>query len=138
MNDEVVPIGSVTFFVNVPKGDTLADEEQDYLAGRTVSWFQEQLQHGEYGNAIVVTSFSRRQGCLIIPITLGLVVTVIGGIGTCIIKYPDLRKGIIAIAEDVNKLKVKLKRWREAGSVCVMREDLEHTLSQGQRAQHWK
>jgi len=125
MNDDLLPIGTLTFFVNVPRNDVLTSEEQRYLAEATVSAFRKKLQESEFGNTIVITSVTHRRGCIVISVGLALVIPAVSGIAAGIIQYPKLRTGIIAIAKDINSLKVRLKRWKAEKSVCLMREDLE-------------
>lgn len=138
MNDDLLPIGTVTFFVNVPKNDVLTFEEQSWLVETTVSTFRKKLQESEFGNAIVITSVTHRRGCIIISVGLALVVSVASGIATGIIQYPKLRAGVIAIAKDINSLRVRLKRWEAEKPVCLMREDIEMQIpaSRISRASH--
>lgn len=103
--------GEISFFINIPRDDALASEEADELSRIVVDAFTRKLKDSRLAPYISVEGYSWERGCLITSIALSAVVV---GVLKGVKDYPDLKKGAIEVAKDLNGMTVGLKRWGHA------------------------
>jgi hypothetical protein len=111
-----VNMGSVTFFINVSAfSNWIQLDDAKSLAKSLEDRFREKLEESDIKEYVTVTSVDWKYGCVMETFSFDLVsagvlaCTVAGGI----IKYPDIRNGIIAIAKDIHNSYLYLKNKQQ-------------------------
>jgi hypothetical protein len=114
-------LGSVAFFINVPRGVVLSVEEELDLAHQTAAAFEAALAQSSLRDQIAIHDIDMRRGCLITTITLCVAAT---ALYVFVKDYTKLREGVIAICQDVQRGSAALKRWSAAQQIWWYREDI--------------
>ncbi len=113
-------IGSISFLVNVPSDQMLTESEVADLEAQIVERFGAQLRDG-LGGRLEIEGVTSRRGCLIVEISMCVAV---GATIKFVKDYPDIRKGAIQLAEDLDSLRIKAQGWAKSVSAWFYREDL--------------
>ena len=101
---QLLPIGRLSFFTNVPAGHRPTDEECVAVANDIRRRFEAGLQAAGLADQVRVAGVDYRRGCIVTGLTL---VVVVGGAYKVVADYRDkLRPSLMQIWSDLKALKV--------------------------------
>jgi len=130
MADGFAEIGTVSFFVNDPKGYALSDDEAQMIGVLVAEHYAQRLAKSPLEGVVIVSAFETRRGCLIVTLTLAAKLVAgrvtVGAVTKFLKDYEDIRKGAILLAKDLNNLRLKLNQWSKEHTVWFYRDDIEY------------
>ncbi|HEV2111398.1 MAG TPA: hypothetical protein VGT99_08595 [Gammaproteobacteria bacterium] len=129
MSASYADIGSISFFVNDPKEHDISEDEIDSLGEMIAGHYTECLAKSELRNAVRVSRVESRRGCIIITLHLTIALVVASGGSLTVFEilknYKNYRENLIAIAKDLHKLRIELKKFSKALKVWFYRDDID-------------
>lgn len=121
-------IGSISFFINDPKEHDISDEEIASVGETIAKHYSELIANSEFRDVMKVSRIESKRGCIIITLHLAVAVSVAGG-GVSVIEilknYPKIREGAIKLGQDLNKLRIALKKAARELKVWFYRDDID-------------
>lgn len=121
-------IGSISFFINDPKEHDISDEEIASVGETIATHYSELIANSEFRDVMKVSRIQSKRGCIIITLHLAVAVSVAGG-GVSVIEilknYPKIREGTIKMGQDLNKLRIALKKAARELKVWFYRDDID-------------
>jgi len=136
-DEAVVEVGSITLFINVPKGyeGSISDETLASVEQQAVSQFIAAAErYGVDIGALRILDVETRLGCITIIISLGVVIKValttgaaVAALATFLKSYKDIREGLILMAKDVKAVRMFVKGKEYTQTASVYKEALTKT-----------
>ncbi|NYS62465.1 hypothetical protein [Vreelandella salicampi] len=124
MNEKTIKIGSITILVILPKelDHQLTEEEISYVESCVKEEFQSRIDKSWLQGAIKVGNTSSEYGCLVVTIEI---LVILSALYKFIKDYPKLRDSAIAIAKDIQRLRLKLRGKEYSQGNIVRDSDFE-------------
>lgn len=119
---ELHEIGSVTYFTNIPPGESISSDEAVYVASQVAELFEAKLSQSPYRGELGIIRTEYEIGCVITVITIG---ATLAGLYHIIANYENFQSGLSKLAKDVNGIYVRIKKSiHKEGSTYVMKLNL--------------
>jgi len=121
--DKMINLGSIEFFINAAPGTNwIPPTDYDELSSKLENEFINKFSKSKVSEYIKITSVKKTHGCIIEEFSFHIYSAILAG---CIIKYPDLRKGLLQIANDFHNTYLYVKDKVTEHKVILTKTDIK-------------
>jgi len=117
--NDMICIAHLTLVVAMSEkeADGLLDSELEEIKESISSELNKLAKMHGYGSSLKFISMRIELSCLIV--TLSVCAAILAGAYKLVKEYPDLKKGALEIAKDLDKVRVHIKNKEHFRSICV-------------------